>query len=37
MLDDASKKGLEDKLHRLIKSAKSLPGNVHTSRQQRWV
>lgn len=36
-LSDASKKGLEDKLQELIQSAKSLKGNVHTSRQQRWV
>ncbi len=37
VMDDVYKKELEGELHRLIKSAKSLPGNVHTSRQQRWV
>ena len=36
-LSVAGKKRLEEELRELLQSAKTLAGNVHTSRQQRWV
>lgn len=36
-LSVADKKRLEEELRELLQSAKTLAGNVHTSRQQRWV